>query len=417
MYKTHGFVLFSILLAFQAARGQSVPPPFDSLAVESATTISNGICSNPVIGISYQLPDGMKAEDAALMREAAQAGARATLRIGPEARYFLYGYQEAATVAMLCGAAGASGSVQMLASPVSFIMAQGPNALEKLVGGLAQGLEAQPSPPSVKTVNGLKLVCADVHAQFSPAGRAKIEIRGTSCAGVLDSYVVMWNLIGYSEPEWKRLVEGMDSVKVFTPQPSKVLATPGLSSSGSPREPAAPDFQARLDAFLSAWLRDRDLSKTMAFFDRAAFSAPPQVGTYCSGWYRAGAPPKQAEQFMSGNLMGVPSDFPKESGAEAIFTAWNRLPPQWISASANDVAKDHYLIARLDADSLPRIFSGVFAGSEYHKFLEGQVGKRGGAYWVVFPQVMRDGDLFVIFTLWQKTGSQWKITQMDVICQ
>jgi hypothetical protein len=227
----------------------------------------------------------------------------------------------------------------------------------------------------------------------------------------------MWNLIGYSEPQWKNLVAGMDSVKVFAPQPLNAPPSPGPSLPSSPQAPVAPDFQARLDAFLKAWLADRNLGKTMAFFDRAAYSAPPLVGTYCGGWYRTGTPPQQAKRFMSQNLMGVPSEFPKQTGAPAIFTAWNRLPPQWVSVAANDVARDHFLVARLDSDSLPRIFSGIFASSDYGKFLQSQIEKSGSAYWVVFPEVMSDGDLFVIFALWQKTGGPWKITHMDVICQ
>ncbi len=76
-----------------------------------------------------------------------------------------------------------------------------------------------------------------------------------------------------------------------------------------------------------------------------------------------------------------------------------------------------FSVARLGSDSLPRIFSGIFAGSDYHKFLESQIQKVGSAYWAVFPELMRHGDVFVIFTLWQKTGSLWKVTDMDVICQ
>jgi hypothetical protein len=234
---------------------------------------------------------------------------------------------------------------------------------------------------------------------------------------VVNSFVVMWNLIGYSEAEWKNLVAGMDSVKAFVPQPLKPPAAPGPSLPSSPRAPVAPDFQARLDEFLNAWLADRNAGKTMAFIDRAAYSAPPLIGTYCGGWYRMGTPPHEAARFISQNLIGVPSEFPKHTGAPAIFTAWNRLPSQWVTVAANDVPKDHFLVAKLDSDSLPRIFSGIFARSDYHKFLESQIQKSGSAYWVVFPEVMADGDVFVIFTVWQKSRGQWKITHMDVICQ
>jgi hypothetical protein len=401
----------------QSGRAQSTVPAFDSRAVESATVISGGACSNPVIGISYRLPEEMKSEDAAAMRQAESAGARAGQDIGPEARYFLYGYQEAASSAMLCGAAGDGGSVQMIALPVSVVTSEGPNALEKLVSALGQGLHTQSSASSVKAIDGLKLTCADVHAEVSTPGRGTIEIRGTSCAAVMDPYVVMWNLIGYSEPEWERLVAGMDSVRSFAPQPLKALPPSGPLAPNSLRGPMAQDFQVRLDAFLDAWLAQRDVAKTMAFFDQGAYSAAPLIGCYCDGWYKVGTPPKQVAQFISDSLKGVPLKFPKQTTAPAIFTAWNRLPPQWVSMAANDVSKDHFLVARLDPDSLPRIFSGTFANSDYYKFLKSQIQKSGSAYWVIFPEMMPDHDIFVIFTLWQKTDSQWTVTDMDIICQ
>jgi hypothetical protein len=244
-----------------------------------------------------------------------------------------------------------------------------------------------------------------------------VEIRATTCAAVVNSYVVLWNLVGFSEQEWKRLVAEMDSVKVFPPEPLRALPPPRPSLPSSFRGPLAPDFRAQLDAFMKAWLGDRDLPKTMMFFAPAAYSAPPLIGTYCSGWYQTGAPSQQAAKTMSENLMGVPAEFPKGTQASSIFTAWNRLPPQWAVESGNDVAKDHFLVAKLDSDSLGRIFGGLFARSGYYKFLESQIRKGEIAYWVVFPEVMPDGDLFVIFTLWQNTHGEWKITDMDVICQ
>jgi cytochrome c5 len=401
----------------QSARAQSAAPAFDSRAVESATVISEGICSNPVIGISYRLPEGMKSQDAAAIRQVASAGAKASQGIGPEARYFLYGYKEAASSAMLCGAADEGGSVQMIALPLSAVTSEGPNALEKLVSALGQSLHAQSSAASVKAIDGLKLTCADVHSQLSPQGQKTVEIRGTTCAVVMDPYVVMWNLIGYSEAEWKRLAAGLDSVRHSAPQPLKASPPSGPPAPNAPRGPVAQDFQVRLDGFLDAWLAQRDMAKTMAFIDPGAYSAPPLIGSYCDGWYKVGAPPKQAAQSISDSLKGVPVDFPKPTAAPAIFTAWNRLPPQWVAMAANDVSKDHFLVARLDSDSLPRIFSGTFAGSDYYKFLSSQIQKSGSAYWVIFPEVMPDDDLFVIFTLWQKPGSQWTVTDMDIICQ
>lgn len=317
---------------------------------------------------------------------------------------------------MLCGAGGKSGSVQVIASPVSLLRPSGPSALEKLVEGVGQELHTQSSAPRVRTVDGLKFECADAQTEISAPLQGKAEIRATSCAAVVHSYVVMWMLVGYSEAEWKRLVAGIDSVKVFKPLPLKksvIAPHPSASAHGT----IEPEFQTRLHAFIKAWLTDRKTDKTMAFFGRAAYSAPPLVGNYCDGWYRRGASWQVAAGVISENLMGVPKDFPEKTQAAAIFAAWKLFPPQWLSVSANDVAKEHYLVVRLDPDSLNRIFSGVFASSHYGKYLRNQVRKKKSAYWVVFPEWAPDGDLFVIFTFWQKTGRKWKITDVDVICQ
>src|SRR5579872_4479492 len=77
-------LLLALLSMMQSARAQSTAPAFDSGAVESATVIAGGVCSNPVIGVSYRLPEGMKPQDAAALRQVASAGARAQ-GIGPEA--------------------------------------------------------------------------------------------------------------------------------------------------------------------------------------------------------------------------------------------------------------------------------------------------------------------------------------------
>lgn len=58
---------------------------------------------------------------------------------------------------------------------------------------------------------------------------------------------------------------------------------------------------------MKAWLADRDLAGTKVYFDLAAYSAPPLIGNYCSGWYRRGAPPQQAAQTVWQNLVGVPA--------------------------------------------------------------------------------------------------------------
>jgi hypothetical protein len=409
-----GCALLGLAFPVQWTQGQTGPPTFDSRAVENATTIADGVCRNPVIGISYQLTEGLSPEDAAKMREFAYKGSSAR-GIGPEARYFLFGYEETEKSVMLCGGANDAGSVQVIASPLSALGSSGPPPLEQLAGGLGEELHAQPSPPHVKTVSGLKLVCADVQKEISASQRGKIETRGTTCAAVVGSFVVMWNLIGYTQQAWERLVASMDSVKVFAPEP--LGQPPPGPSPRPPKGVVAVDFQAQLAAFMKAWLMERNSAKTKEFFDPAAYSAPPLIGAYCDGWYRRGTPPNQVAQTMSQDLMGVPADFPQKSEAAAIFAAWNRLPPQWAGESANDVAHDHFLVVRLDPDTLGRMFSGVFARSDCRQFLESQIQKNGSAYWVVFPEVAPNQDLFVVFTLWQKAGAEWKITDMDVICQ
>ena len=91
--------------------------------------------------------------------------------------------------------------------------------------------------------------------------------------------------------------------------------------------------------------------------------------------------------------------------------------PEWTSESANDIGKDHFLIAVLDHDSLGRTFRDQFTESAYKKFLEQEVEKHGHLYWVVFPELMPDGDVFVIFTLWRKINDTWDIVHIDIVCQ
>lgn len=409
------FAILFFFLAAYPARAQGIPTGFDSAAVENATAISGGVCSNSAIGFSYRLPADMKAEDAAKLRWFAYYGS-AKRGIGPEARYFLWGYKETKTIAMLCGAGSREGSVEVVASPLSFVESQGgPDALKKMAASVGQGLGAAPSAPRVITASGLKMECADARGKLKTPGGGKTEIRATSCAAAVGSYAVMWNLVAYSDAEWKRLVAGMDSVTAFRPKPLTPLnaATALRAAHGQ----IAPQFQTRLDAFIKAWLGDRNTSKTMGFFDPAAYSAPSLIGSYCGGWYHTGASPKEASRFISENLMGVPQDFPKGTPASTIFSAWALFPSRWLSVSANDVAKDHFLVVSLKPASLHRVFSGVFAISKYGKYLSQQTGDQQEAYWVVFPERAPDGDLFVIFTFWQQSGEKWKIADVDVICQ
>lgn len=83
---------------------------------------------------------------------------------------------------------------------------------------------------------------------------------------------------------------------------------------------------------------------------------------------------------------------------------------------ANDVTRDRFLVARLDSASLDHIFSGVLASSLYGNYLRSVIGK-GSAWWGVFSEVMPDGDILVISTVWQMTGRNWKITDIDTVCQ
>lgn len=209
---------------------------------------------------------------------------------------------------------------------------------------------------------------------------------------------------------------GLNSAKVFEPQLLKAaVAAPHTSDIA--RDAIEPQFQAQLYASMKAWLTDRNTSRTMAFFDPAAYFAPPLIGNSCDDRYQKGASRQVAAGFISENLMGVPKEFPKKTQAAAIFAAWKLIPPQWLSVSANDVAKNHYLVVRLDSAALDRAFSGVFASSQYGVYLRNRVGKGKGAYWVVFPERMPDGDRFVIFTLWQKGGKKSKITDTHATCQ
>jgi hypothetical protein len=410
-------ILAALFCAATNAQTPDFPSNFDARAIESATVISGGICSNQVIGISYQLPEGMRPEDAAAMRLTAREGEMARTGIGPEAGYFLFGYAESKTAAMLCGAANKDGQVQVIATSATALKTLGPHPLEQLVEGIGQALGAQPSKAVRESISGSDFERADAHAQLNSPVRGRIQIWGSTYAAQVNSYVVMWNLVGYSQKEWKQLIAGMNSLKFLPPQPISGPASPGAVISAVTPTPVAPDFQVRLNAFLSAWLKDRDRPRTMAFFDSAAFSAPPLIGSYCDGWYKKSTPPKQAAQIVAQNLMGVPGDFPKKTAPSAIFTAWDHLPPQWVTASSNNLAKDHFLVVRLDTESLGRIFSGVFAGSNYDKFAEGRIAKGGTSYWVVFPEIMPDGDIFVIFTLWQKSSTTWNIVDVDVVCQ
>jgi hypothetical protein len=245
----------------------------------------------------------------------------------------------------------------------------------------------------------------------------KKEVFVSTYATEANSYALLINIVAYKQNDLEYLTALMNSVRVEAPAVASaaIAAQPPRQSEASQGPP--PDFQLRLNEFMAAWLTERDQAKTLSFVDRAAYEASPIIGTYCDGWYRKGMPVDQAKRIISANLMGVPSGFPKNTAVQDIFTAWDRLPPEWTAESANDIAKDHLLIAVLDHDSLDRLFRDQFTESVYRKFLEKEAEKHGRLYWVVFPELARDGDVFVIFTLWTKIKDTWRIGHIDAVCQ
>lgn len=92
---------------------------------------------------------------------------------------------------MLCGAGGRGGSVQVIASPVSLVNSHGLNALEKMVEGVGPELHTQSSASCLRTVDGLRLECADTQTEISAPVGGEIHIRAPPCAAVVKSYVVM----------------------------------------------------------------------------------------------------------------------------------------------------------------------------------------------------------------------------------
>jgi hypothetical protein len=402
--------------AVPAALAQTRPAAFDSRAIERATTISGGVCSNPVIGFSYALPPNMKSQDAAAMRDAARIGSEAQW-IGPEARYILYGYEETKTLAMLCGASSPSGQVQIIATPVSALDSEGLHADEPSLAAIArkmgQQLGTEPSAARKETINGNNFERADGAASFGPADK-NMDLHGSFYVTQVNSYVVIWNLIGYSEKQWVDLIPTMNSVKILPPHKITTLASSKPPASHS--MPISPDFRARLADFLHTWLDARDQAKTLAFFDAAAFTAPPLIGTYCDGWYRKGASAIEARDTIASNLMGVAADFPKESRPAAIFNGSDRLPPEWLDAAGNNVTLDHFLVIALTPDTLRHMFTGTFKQSNYEVFLEDRT-KGADSYWAIFPERRPNGEIFVLFTLWQKKQGPWAITHIDVVCQ
>lgn len=396
---------------------QTGAPDFDARAVERATTISGRTCSNSLVGVTYELPEGMQVEDARTSRIVKARGERGRTGIGPEAEYILWGSGERHSIVYLCNGNSERGQVMVTAIPLAVLRSYGPGGLEALARATGQAIGAQGEKSSEENYAGRVFRHVESHGVIRGAPGKQKEVFLSAYATEANSYALLFNVVAYKQKEMASVEAFMGSVKVETAvaAPGPTAAEP--SRQGGPKQEAVPDFQRRLTEFMTAWLMERDPAKTLSFVDDAAYNAPPIIGTYCGGWYRKGTPADQAKRIISANLMGVPSEFPKNTAAQDIFKAWDRLPPEWTDESANDIGKDHFFIAVIDHDSLDRLFRDQFTESAYKVLLRGEVEKLGPLYWVVFPELMRDGDVFVIFTLWSKTKDVWGIAHIDVVCQ
>jgi len=395
---------------------QTAVPDFDARAIERATTISGRTCSNSLVGVTYELPEGMQVEDAQTLRIVKARGERGRTGIGPEAEYILWGSGERHSIVYLCAGNSERGQVMVTAIPLAVLRSYGPGGLEALVRAPGQAIGAQGEKSSAENFAGRVFRHAESHGVIRGA-RMQKEVFLSTYATEGEPYALLFNIMAYEQKDMTNFRAVMNSVKVGPAITASSAAAVQPSNQGRARQETAPDFQRRLTEFMTAWLAERDQGKTLSFIDKTAYEAPPVIGTYCSGWYRKGTPVDQAKSIISANLMGVPSEFPKNTAAQDIFKAWDRLPPEWTGESANDTGKDHFLIAVIDHDSLDRLFRDQFTESAYRGFLVKELDKQAQLYWVVFPELMRDGDVFVIFTLWSKTKDTWGIAHVDIVCQ
>jgi hypothetical protein len=412
--------LFSIPPLAQTAGAdsqQTAAPDFDARAIERGTTISGRACSNSLIGVKYELSDGMQIEDAQTSRIVKARGERGRTGIGPEAEYILWGSGERHSIVYLCNGYDERGQVMVTAIPLTVLRSYGPGGLEALVRAPGQAIGAQVDKSSEEKFAGRVFRYAESHGAIRGAPGMQKEVFLATYATEAGSYALLFNIIAYKQKNMTNLSAMMNSVKVEPAVAASAVTPVQPFRTGATRQETAPDFQRRLTEFMTAWLTERDQAKTLSFVDEAAYERPPVIGTYCGGWYKRGTPVVQTKSFISSNLMGVPSEFPKNAAAQDIFKAWDRLPPEWTDESANDIGKDHFLIAVIDHDSLGRLFRDQFTESAYKDFLAKEVEKQGQLYWVVFPEVMRDGDVFVIFTLWSKIKDTWGIAHIDIVCQ
>ena len=401
-----------------ATNGQpTAVPDFDARAIERTTTISGRTCSNPLVGVTYELPEGVQVEDAKTSRIVKARGERGRTGIGPEAEYILWGSGERHSIVYLCAGNSERGQVMVTAIPLAVLRSYGPGGLEALVQAPGQAIGAQGEESSAENVAGRVFRHAESHAVIRGAPGMQKEVFLSTYATEAGSYALLFNIVTYKQKDMTNLSAVMNSVKVEPAIAASSATAAQPANQGGARREAAPDFQRRLAEFMAAWLAERDQTKTLSFIDKTAYEAPPVIGTYCDGWYRSGTPKDRAKSVISSNLMGVPSEFPKNTAAQDIFKAWDRLPPEWTDEAANDIGKDHFLIAVVDHDSLDRLFRDQFTESAYKSFLGKEVENQGQLYWVVFPELMRDGDVFVIFTLWSKTKDNWGIAHVDIVCQ
>jgi hypothetical protein len=396
---------------------QGAPSEFDARIVESATTVSGRTCSNPLVGVTYDLPEGMDVLDGRTMRIVKARGARLRTGIGPEAEYILWGSGERHSIVMLCGGADERGRVAVTAVPLSLVRSYGPAGLERLVEAPGLGFGAQEVEASSGMLAGRAFTHAESHGVIRGGPGMEAEVFASTYATEADSYAVFWNFVAFEEKDLKKLEAVISSVEIETPTAASVAAVAEPSRPGEAKHETAPDFQSSLTEFITAWLTEGDQARALSFVDEAAYEAAPVIGTYCDGWYSRGRSVEETKKIISANLMGVPSGFPKNTAARDILAAWQRLPPEWTSEAANDIDEDHFLIATLNHDSIGHLFRDQFTESAYKKFLEQEVEEHGPSYWVVLPGLTRDGDVFVVFTLWRRFGDTWGIAHIDIVCQ
>jgi hypothetical protein len=311
------------------------------------------------------IPEGMQVEDAQATRIVKARGERGRTGIGPEAEYILWGSGERHSVVLLCSGANERGQFMVTALPLPVLRSYGQGDLEKLVEAPGQGIGAHNQKTSVETFAGQVFRHAESHGVIRGAPGMQKEIFLSTYATEANSYALLFNVVAYQEKDLSNFRAAMNSVKIEPATAASAATTVQPNPRSGPRGVVVPDFQRRLTEFMTAWLMERDQARTLAFLDKNAFEAAPIIGTYCSGWYRRGMPINHTKSIVSANLMGVPSEFPRNTAPQQIFTGWNRLPPEWTDESANEIAKDHFLIAMLDRDSLGRLFRDEFAESAY----------------------------------------------------